>query len=879
MLKKIKDRMYFYLISEDTPMHGRLFNMIMLLSFAGSIVGSIVTLVESTSLMTVAATAWLPFTLLLAIVFVNKTQNYRLGSLLVSVTFCVIGFPFIFFSSGGIYSGMLAYMLLGAVVISVLLNGVDFIVLMGVYITVTIASFFIQSSGLILVTPIEPEILIYMDVAVSFLVASLLIGLVLKYQQREYVSAQKAAEAASRSKSDFLSNMSHEMRTPMNAIIGMTAIGKSALDMEQKDYAFKKIEDASTHLLGVINDILDMSKIEANKLELSFSEFDFEKMLQKTVNVINFRVDERKQNFTVHIDKNIPRSLIGDDQRLAQVVANLLSNAVKFTPEGGSIRLNADLVREEEGVCVVQIEVSDTGIGISEEQQAMLFTSFQQAENSTSRKFGGTGLGLAISKRIVEMMGGKIWIESELGKGAAFIFYIQARRGSEETQGRLNPGVNWKNIRILAVDDSSEMREYFREIIQRFGGVCDVAASGEEAMERVKRDGPYDVYFVDWSMPPGMDGVELARRIKAYETDKSIVMMMSSTEWSAIEEEAKQAGIDKFLPKPLFPSDILDCVNTCLGIGSLPSETDGSADETDCFKGFQILLAEDVEINREIVLTLLEPTGLVIDCALNGVEAVRMFSDQPERYHMIFMDIQMPEMDGYEATRTIRALNVFNAKTIPIIAMTANVFREDIEKCLASGMNDHVGKPLDINEVIAKLHEYLEKTDDRPSARSETAAQTDSAPPETAASEWKYGVAWSRELETGNEAIDAQHKELFRLTSDLADMCGKGQDSEALGKALDFLASYTVKHFADEESLQLKYRYPDYENHKKLHDDFKETATQLIAEYKASGSADELSNKVYSVIVHWLVRHIKGEDAKIAAHIRNSAATSARQNH
>jgi CheY-like chemotaxis protein len=334
-----------------------------------------------------------------------------------------------------------------------------------------------------------------------------------------------------------------------------------------------------------------MSKIEANKFELSPEEFDFENMIQQVVNVINFRVDEKRQKFIVNIDKEIPQSLVADDQRLAQVIINLLGNAVKFTPEQGSIGLDARFLGEENGVCTIEISVSDTGIGISAEQQKQLFNSFQQAEAITARKFGGTGLGLAISKNIVEMMGGKIWVISEPEKGSVFKFTIQAKKGS-------------------CVNDNR-----------------------------------------------GMD-----------QSDK---------------EEQDIAGI---------------------------------------FAGRRILLAEDVEINREIVQTLLEPTQLEIDCAENGIEAVQKFTKTPDKYDLIFMDIQMPEMDGYEAARHIRALEAERnvrpdnnrqlsefPKGVPIIAMTANVFKEDIEKCLEAGMNSHVGKPLDFDEVLKQLKNYLTK--------------------------------------------------------------------------------------------------------------------------------------------------------------------------
>jgi signal transduction histidine kinase len=397
-------------------------------------------------------------------------------------------------------------------------------------------------------------------------------------------AARSKSDTESKHKSAFLANMSHEIRTPMNAIIGMTTIGKAASDLARKDYCFTKIQDASKHLLGLINDILDMSKIEAGKLELSPVEFNFRQIIQRAVDVMNFRIDEKRQNFYLQIDSAIPQTIIADDQRLAQVITNLLGNAVKFTPEEGSISLDVIFLGEENSLCKIQISVSDTGIGISKEQLDKLFISFSQAESTTTRKFGGTGLGLSISKSIVDMMGGDITVSSEPGNGSTFSFTIMVKKGTEK----------------------------------------------------------------------------------------------------------KQEPSDTDLNAKITKNDIA------------------------LFEGRQIMLVEDMEINREIVLTMLEPLKLKIDCAENGMEAIRKFCSAPDKYEVIFMDVHMPEIDGYEATRRIREFEKGMEKQkwklhkrVPIIAMTANVFREDIAKCLESGMNDHLGKPLDFEIVIEKLRLHL----------------------------------------------------------------------------------------------------------------------------------------------------------------------------
>ena len=388
--------------------------------------------------------------------------------------------------------------------------------------------------------------------------------------------ALKEARSANSAKSSFLSNMSHEIRTPLNAIIGMTNIGKSSGSADRMMYSFNKIEEASRHLMGVINDILDMSKIEANKLELSSADFNFENILEHVMTVIGFRLEEKRQNFKVNIDPAIPKNLFGDDQRLEQVIINLLSNAHKFTPQHGFISLDAQLLDETENICTIQFTIKDTGIGINPDKIAHLFDSFNQAESDTTRKFGGTGLGLSISKSIVEMMGGDITAESKPGEGSIFSFTVKMKRSKTDFSKMNQLNVNEDKAKINAM-----------------------------------------------------------------------------------------------------------------------------------FKDQRILLVEDIEINREIVLALLEPTLAEIDCAENGIVAVRMFEKSPQRYDLILMDVQMPEMDGYQTTRAIRVINAPNAAKIPIIAMTANVFREDVEKCLEAGMNDHIGKPINQDEMLEKLRGFI----------------------------------------------------------------------------------------------------------------------------------------------------------------------------
>jgi PAS domain S-box-containing protein len=534
--------------------------------------------------------------------------------------------------------------------------------------------------------------------------------------EQDLIRAKELAEQSNQAKSNFLSRMSHEMRTPMNAIIGMTTIAQSSHDREKMEYCLTKINEASIHLLGVINDILDMSKIEAGKFELSYSEFSFEKMLLRVTGVMRFRVDEKKQNLILRFDRNVPVNIIADEQRLAQVITNLLSNAVKFTPEEGTITLSVIGISSQGPLSTLRITVADTGIGITEEQKKRLFSLFEQADGSIARKYGGTGLGLAISKSIIDLMGGDIWVESVPGQGSSFIFEITVEGREISQEGDPNQQINWEKLRILAVDDSPEVLDYFKEFASLRGIHCTLASGGEEACKLLEAEGehsgpvPFDIAFVDWRMPE-MNGIELTAKIKKRFKDKILVIMISAAEWTTVKDEAKAAGIDGFVPKPLFASALVDCIYTHLKMArtNAPGAGEEQTGEKQIFAGSSILLAEDVEINREIVISLLEDTGVSVDCAENGAEAVKLFSKNPAKYGIVFMDIHMPEMDGFEATRRIRALDIPEAKTITIVAMTANVFKEDIDKCLAAGMNDHMGKPIDITELMKRLEKYLLK--------------------------------------------------------------------------------------------------------------------------------------------------------------------------
>ncbi len=556
---------------------------------------------------------------------------------------------------------------------------------------------------------------IILIVICSFIAIFVLKKVVKKTEEELYekdkllIAAKEEAFAGSIAKGEFLSRMSHEIRTPMNAIIGMTTIGLKTKDQNKMQYCLEKIDNSSKQLLDIINDILDMSKIEANKFEISLFEFNFEKMMQRVFNIIQVKIDEKHQNFEFDCREVFSRNIISDELRLSQVFINLLSNAVKFTPENGKISLVIKQIPISENISKMHVEVKDNGIGMTKEAQGKLFRTFEQADGGITRKFGGTGLGLAISKKIINLMGGDITVISEPGKGSCFMFDIVVEWGKESNSEIFNyVKNNNRDIRVLVVDDDPDVLEYFESILDSFSINCDTVLSGEKAIEMISlaltEKNPYSVVFLDWNMP-GLDGSETAKEIKKIMDDNIIVVMISSLDLADIKTKAESIGISCFLSKPVLPSVML---NTLMALTNRTFIKEKIVQNSiPDWKGKKILIVDDININQEVITTILEETGLSFDCVYDGIEAVDIFRKQGAQYSAILMDVQMPRLDGLSATQAIRSSGFPNSKEIPIIAMTANAFKEDVKKCLDAGMNSHIAKPISIGELLNVLSEFL----------------------------------------------------------------------------------------------------------------------------------------------------------------------------
>lgn len=528
----------------------------------------------------------------------------------------------------------------------------------------------------------------------------------LREQMAELEKARKEAVHANKAKSEFLSNMSHDIRTPMNAIVGMTAIATANIDDKQQvQNCLKKITLSSRHLLGLINDVLDMSKIESGKLTLNMDQVSLREVMDSIVSIAQPQVRSKHQQFDVFIHDISTENVCCDSVRLNQVLLNILGNALKFTPDGGLIQVSLYEEESPQGEDYVRthIIVKDNGIGMTPEIKEKIFESFVREDSARVRRTEGSGLGMAITKYIVDTMGGTIDVESEQGKGSEFHVTLDLQRAETLEEEMILPEWN-----ILVVDDDQQLCESTTSSLKSIGVKADWALNAEKALamldQRAKARDNYHIILLDWKLPD-MDGITAAKEIRSRFGDETPIMLISAYDWSEIEAEAKDAGITGFISKPLFRSTLFYGLKPFVNSGDAPEEHQ----EVKCadFTGRRVLLAEDNDLNWEIANELLSDLGMELDWAENGRICVDKFEASPVGfYDAVLMDLRMPVMTGYEATEAIRSLDRPD-KDIPIIAMTADAFSEDIKKCLDAGMNAHVAKPIDVREVARLLEKFI----------------------------------------------------------------------------------------------------------------------------------------------------------------------------